>query len=394
MSDQIMKLRKAASFRALIYLAYLRRQKPRSKLHKKCAIFKLDSLGDGVLALGAIRSITRRFGEENCALVCWKRLKALMASQFPAMEIVGADLQNGTLLPTIRYLNSMRQHRIFAQGVELLISLCHHRSMHTDLVMSAIPAETTIGSPNTWLSDFGFDRIKKSRLRFDKTSSPIVEPGDNECRELACHRAVLTCAFSDAIESDEIFPKLPLNRIVENSNRLMIAPFAGVPIRDMEADQIKRILLEIPPRHKFETLMVSSPADEGRLKKLAAGLKEDGFSSILTRCTENIEALIRTLSEGGVLLAPESGPAHLATALDIPSVILLGGGHHGWFAPWRRSTKQVWVDNRVPCYSCNWQCIYNEPICLTEISAKTVAAEIIRRLPITNDGIEKRHDQF
>jgi ADP-heptose:LPS heptosyltransferase len=377
-----MELRKAAFLHALIYAAYVRRKKPASNPYKKCAIFKLDGLGDAVLALGTIRYIAKRFGEENCILICWSKVKEFMAHEFPGMEMIGAELP-AKLLDSVQYLRTMKQHAIFSRGVSLLISLRHHRTMHHDLILSAIPAEITVGAPATRLSDFRGELIRKSRVRFDKLSSPIAESGGSECKELALHASVLSCAFGAVIKPDELVSRITRATNGKNINpKLVIAPFTGSTIRDIGAAQLTDILDAIHKKCHVESVIVSSPADRKRAEQLVAILHAKGLPRISTTCTETVEQFIQVLADAGAVLTADSSPAHLAAALDMPMVALIGGGHPGWFGYWRRSDKQTWLEHRVPCYGCNWNCIYDKPVCLTEISAELIAREIITRLPV------------
>jgi hypothetical protein len=374
--------------RTLIYVACLRRKRPKTKPYKKCAIFKLDALGDSVLALGAIQSITRHFGEENCVLVCWHKVKEFMAPRFPAMEIVGAQAFTN-LFDTLLYLRSVKQHSIFSEGVGLLISLRHHRSMHHDLILSAIPAETTVGAPDTPLSDFENDLIKKSLVRFDRLSKPISENGSDKCKELSMHSAVISCALGTNITPEAIVPCITCAASANNTGpKLVVTPFTGSAVRDISTAQLQEILSAVSKQCDVESVIVSSAADRNRSERMAAVLRAKGLLRVSSICTESLQQFIQILADATAVLTADSAPAHLATALDKPTVALIGGGQPGWFGYWRRSEKQVWLDHHVPCYGCNWYCIYNEAICITGISAKLAAAEIVRRLPVPTSGVE------
>jgi ADP-heptose:LPS heptosyltransferase len=83
--------------------------------------------------------------------------------------------------------------------------------------------------------------------------------------------------------------------------------------------------------------------------------------------------LVDLLAGATWVLAADSAAAHIATALDRPAVMLLGGGCPGQFAPWRRSPRQVWLEHPLPCFDCGWRCTQPEPYCMTRIGAAQVA---------------------
>ena len=63
------------------------------------------------------------------------------------------------------------------------------------------------------------------------------------------------------------------------------------------------------------------------------------------------------------VLTNESAPAHLAAAVATPCICITGGGHFNRFMPYpesmhMKSARPVAVHKKMPCYNCNWRCIY------------------------------------
>jgi len=96
----------------------------------------------------------------------------------------------------------------------------------------------------------------------------------------------------------------------------------------------------------------------------------------------SISELSAILSQARLLVANDTGAAHIAAALGTPTVCLLGGGHYGRFFPYQVEK----TDNRplpltavhaMPCFGCHWKCIFPvEPgdcgPCIGEISIDQV----------------------
>lgn len=76
----------------------------------------------------------------------------------------------------------------------------------------------------------------------------------------------------------------------------------------------------------------------------------------------------------------ESGGAHMACAVGVPNVVVLGGGHFGRFMPYSRLTTVVSLP--LDCFGCNWRCQYANAHCITsllpEVLAKAIAAALKR----------------
>ena len=153
--------------------------------------------------------------------------------------------------------------------------------------------------------------------------------------------------------------------------RIVIAPFAGATIRDLPAPLLSSLIEALGSAGDFEFILTGTPAQSGRLQALAAS-----WASRIVRVTVAAEPtlsdLIDLLASADLVISADSAPAHLATALDRPLIAVLGGGHYGLFGPWQRSAKQAWLHHELPCYGCDWTCIFQEPRCITELPADRV----------------------
>lgn len=82
-------------------------------------------------------------------------------------------------------------------------------------------------------------------------------------------------------------------------------------------------------------------------------------------------ALLQTI-EG--LISIDTGLAHVAVALGVPTVVLRHGGHPGRFFPWPAPTRSVVLSHPMPCEGCRCRCVLSEPQCITRIRPEDVVA--------------------
>ena len=66
-----------------------------------------------------------------------------------------------------------------------------------------------------------------------------------------------------------------------------------------------------------------------------------------------------------LLLSGDTGPAHLALALNVPAVIILGGGHYKNYFPYPDNItpklKSVsYISKKMECFGCDWECIFSD----------------------------------
>ena len=67
------------------------------------------------------------------------------------------------------------------------------------------------------------------------------------------------------------------------------------------------------------------------------------------------------LADASAVLSGDTGPAHLAIALNTPTAIILGGGHFGNYFPYPEDiepsiNKVVYIYKLKDCYYCDWEC--------------------------------------
>lgn len=113
----------------------------------------------------------------------------------------------------------------------------------------------------------------------------------------------------------------------------------------------------------------------------------DQVLKVLKSCTQVVsienfagKSTVRQLAEAlkkcDLLLANETGSLHLATALRIPTVGIVGGGHFGRFYPWGDPNINLTANHPMDCYYCNWNCIYPSIKCIHEIAPELITKQL------------------
>ena len=100
----------------------------------------------------------------------------------------------------------------------------------------------------------------------------------------------------------------------------------------------------------------------------------------------DLTQLTAILSKSQLLVANDTSATHIAAACGVPSVCIVGGGHDGRFLPYQieedddRPLPRVLI-HRMPCFGCNWKCIYGEPggrpfPCIDQVTVAEVWREV------------------
>ena len=78
----------------------------------------------------------------------------------------------------------------------------------------------------------------------------------------------------------------------------------------------------------------------------------------------SLSEMVNVIGRAQLLVANETGSVHIAVAIRTPVITIAGGGHYGRFVPYQIEEKgtmcqlPIVVIHKMPCFECNWQCIY------------------------------------
>jgi heptosyltransferase-2 len=91
------------------------------------------------------------------------------------------------------------------------------------------------------------------------------------------------------------------------------------------------------------------------------------------RVRTGIRELMALVAECDVVLCSDSGPMHIAEALDVPVVALFGGSRSDWYGPRGEFHSVIQVDE-MPCRPCFDSCIFSSARCMEQISTEQVVS--------------------
>lgn len=348
-----------------------RRRHPHRSPLKQVGIYKADRLGDFALAVSAIRLIVDHEGADRCLLIIASPAEELAAREFPDVERVTVNPWPNSIT---RYMREARRTPLFTRGVTRLICLRHFLALSECAIVGAIPATETWGSPNAslarepghWLGYVPFDHMCRR-----------YEQKDAEPWELVRHRAVVGTYLGMHVAPNKILPRIqPRLGVPDGPRSVAISPFGSNPIRDLPFPLLVAAARHLRKCHGLHVRLLAPRQDSDRYRTLASDLDRAGAGHVDVEVCGTTNSLIDALAKSTLVLSTETATAHLASALDLPMVAIIGGGHFGWFAPWARTHRQRWLTNEVPCRLCNWICNQPEPLCITGISSSTILQSI------------------
>lgn len=349
--------------------------RPRNARHYRLIILKLDRLGDAVLSLGAVRRLIQEQEAEHTLLIVSPIAEPLFQSEFPSVQRLVLPAFSQRFFPDyLRFLFTFAP-ALRALSTDRLVCLRYAPSDYLHSIARLIQASQVFAS--LWHYPW-----EKTCLTFPSaTYTPYPLESAATCLELEAHRRVLESVLVAPVSLAAVQPAITSIQPIAGSS-LLLCPEAGDPLRQYPPLPLAAALRLFLENHALTVHLCIPPGSSP--EPWLEAFRHEGLPPPLMRQPPAFTDLLHLVAQAGLILAPDSAPAHLATALDKPGVFLLGGGHFGSFAPWSKSTRQIWLHQPEPCYHCNWRCPHPEAFCLTGISPQTIAralADIALQLP-------------
>ena len=96
----------------------------------------------------------------------------------------------------------------------------------------------------------------------------------------------------------------------------------------------------------------------------------------------NLKEMVELLNSSRVMLTTDSGPAHVANALGVHTIVLFGAGNENNTAPYNKINRQIIRLGQLPCEPCiNNTCkLYGVPECLVQLDENIIAAIVYHAL--------------
>lgn len=140
-------------------------------------------------------------------------------------------------------------------------------------------------------------------------------------------------------------------------------------------------LLENLNLERLSIAIFGSPSEIDQCKQVETAISD--LSNLVSLQNFAGKSTVRQLAEGfkrcDLVLANETAALHLATALKIPTVGIVGGGYFGRFYPWGDPKINLTAYQPMECFYCSWDCIYPEIRCIHDIDPNKIS-ELIQTL--------------
>jgi ADP-heptose:LPS heptosyltransferase len=366
-------------FRRAIDRPALERASVRSVL-----ILRLDRLGDVLMSLPALAALRAALPHARLTLVVGRWCESI-ARRAPVDEVLvwsapwvgrraeGAD----SLLGLVRRAQALR-----ARSFDLALDL--QGDVRATLLMAVCGARRRVGYANT-----GGGWLLTHAVPLDESVSWVEQN----------HRAVARAVGETGVParvtllSDQeraAARQLLVDRVGARGPWVGLHPSGGRPIKQWDLARWASVASGLAQRFGARIVLTGSAADRSLTTTLRSVL---GDSAVDLAGTLDVDQALAVISVLDLFLSSDTGPMHMACAVDTPSVSLFGpsdaaryfsGGAGG------RGSRHVVVRPDLWCSPCNLirrppaECqAASQPDCLARISAEEVLARASDVLQLT-----------
>jgi ADP-heptose:LPS heptosyltransferase/glycosyltransferase involved in cell wall biosynthesis len=131
-------------------------------------------------------------------------------------------------------------------------------------------------------------------------------------------------------------------------------------------------------QHDYDAniVIIGGKQDRALGEEIRRGLLESSFLNLAGMTTlRQIASVARHLT---MVVSNDSGPMHIAAAVNVPTIGLFGSGEYQRFRPWGANHKVMRID--VPCCPCGEDCIFDQPHCILGLTVESVKEAVRARL--------------
>lgn len=335
-----MKAEKLVYFLSMILSKIINFNKLIEKIEvRKILIFKLDAAGDMVYTTPVFRLLKQKYPTAEITLFCQESIVPLIKSD-PHLHQIITDFS----------------------------SLQKHYDLILDLRGNFKTLKYALFHPPKIRLDRGSVRFKNKL----KGKHP---------HELVTNAQIISPLME--VKHQDLTPQIYFSKEDENTvskylNENQIGKFAILHVgankllRKWPLDRFANLAAHLKNQNGFDIIFVGDKADLKDIESVTSKIEFKTYSVAGNFSWTSFAALAK---KAGLFVGNESGPLHVAAAMQIPLIGLFGPGEPEVFYPF--GEKSTFVHHVLPCNPCNQlNCVHPQNTCMQRINLNEVIVKI------------------
>ena len=350
----------------------------------------MGGLGDLVLTAGFLSSLRDSFVDATLVLVCRADL-ASVCNLFPQPpdQVIGLNfnpyewaIPSGELFtavePALRQTEGVRADLFIAgefQPTWFTWLLAAHANPRKAIqaTLGMRPGSVLTGV----LDHFNLDRVELEGPKIDTNLHEIQRYAEIVRFLGGTTHAAVPWVLPASIETQVQTTLQEMN--LRSGEYLACFPLgaAGIGVKRWPKESYLRALAAMREKDPLPVLFTGDKSEAQDLRGFADAL--GGIDvHVYAGSPESIPRLAGLLLHSRAYLGNDTGPMHLASAFGVGGVAIYGGGHWPAYGPWGPGT--VAMVHPLPCFGCNWDCLFGHGVCVESIRVEPVIVALRRVL--------------
>lgn len=175
--------------------------------------------------------------------------------------------------------------------------------------------------------------------------------------------------------------KISLKAGSKRANNIIININSEASSRRLPKEKAISIIEDVRKNLPNEITLIGSPFEKEFVDEVFNSLADKtGIKNIAG--TTTLIQLAEIFSASELILTTDSGPAHLANALGVKTVVLFGAGNENETAPYNRANSTIIRLGQLSCEPCRDNICkrYGTPKCLTLLNEQLITGKILQHL--------------
>jgi ADP-heptose:LPS heptosyltransferase len=358
---------------------------------KKLLIIQFNAIGDFVIFTGVLPYFRELYPSLDWEITILASQEYTDIAKFLKMGVI-SDIPSYDNLITFNRLDFLRnlryrykfQRKIQKRLFDIVLFPNYSRNKRMDQLVRIINAPSKIAFEGK--CEFKTAKVLAAKQKRDREIyTHLIKNIDVFQAETQKNvNFIRTIGFKE--ETDGVprwqVPKKLVDSLLEskglNEDYIVICPGAFASHRLWPANKLAEVIDYLREKYKIAILICGSPSDKSLSQEIQKHLKnKDKDKEIRCLCGQtNLIELAALISSAKLSLTMDSGPAHISIAVNTPLVCVVGGGHYKRFFPYGDPRRFRAATKELDCFYCDWNCKFDKPFCVSDISVETVIKEV------------------
>lgn len=344
------------------------RYTPAPLVPRRLLWIRTDAVGDTIWASGMLAAVRRHWPKAHITVLCNSQTHPLLEVNPAVDQCMVIDKERAFREPEYlqRFCAAIR-----SASHDLVLVSHFSRETLIDLLAQAAGAPVIGYDGNENLYHTG------EKALTDSFYTKLVPAPTDARHELARHRHFLTSLGIPAGDLPPMITVTDADRVAAAAlyNRHGLTPertivlVAGVGRAHRVYTGYGAAIGALCREHGFKIAAVGTSTDRELVAANLRGLED--ISVDLTGQTA-LRELAAFVGEARMVVGAETGTTNMASALGVPTVVLMGGGDFGRFLP--ATPRDVIACLPLACYGCGWKCTFEREHCIRDAMPDVLGA--------------------